>query len=399
MLEPLASVLLFTLAGLVTLFVLYYLVIGCLYFTVPEKPARLSGFLKRFAVVIPAHNEGVMIRAALESWKRVQYPRVLFEIYVIADNCTDNTAEIARTHGALCLERLDANKGKGQALAWALQRLPLHEYDAVVFVDADCTVSAEFLAVMSERLIGGAKVIQGFDGILNPDDSMITRLMLITNIMKNLLLSHSKSKLGLTVQLMGTGMCFDRAILQQIAWKAFSVGEDLEQFAYLAEAGIQVEFEPRAAVYAQEATSLRQAYSQRVRWASSRMHVFGLGLRLLMKGLQQGDLRSADAAMNLLAPNYSMLANITAMGLAGCVAIQFPGRSFLIAWFVILVCAEVLYFVMGMAVSKLSSKIVFSLCFAPVFLIWKMGIDIIAVLSLRRSLWIRTPRTPHTNKQ
>ena len=401
MFEVLFVVALFVIAGGASCFVMYQLMWGCLYFLVNDNPSVTVEPCTRFLVLIPAHNEELILETALRSWNTVQYPRTLFTVCVIADNSTDRTAEISRLSGAICLERIDSeNRGKGQALAWALKQLPLDDYDAVVFVDADCTVSSDFLAAMNERLVRGARVIQGFDGVLNPDDSMMTRLMHITNVMKNLLFSHAKSKLGLSVHLMGTGMCFDRMTLQQVAWKAFSIGEDLEQFAHLAAAGIRVEFEPRAIAYAQEASSMGQAYSQRVRWASARMQLLGVGSRLFLAGIRKHDFRMLDAGVSLLCPNYSMLANVTLAGLfISLFVVSPPARNILSCWFALLVAAQVLYFCMGIVVSRLSLKALCSLGFAPVFLLWKLGVDVIAVLNLRRSLWVRTSRSPHGGKQ
>jgi len=383
-----------------TFFVLYQLVLACLYFLVQDKPIESSAPRKRFAVIIPAHNEEMIIGTALESWKRMQYPRNLFEVYAIADNCTDQTGEIARAHGAACLTREDTEKtGKGHALAWALETIPLDAHDAVVIVDADTSVSPEFLTVMNNRLVSGYKVIQGYDGVMNPDDSAMTRLMHITNVMKNMLFNHAKSKMGLSVQLMGTGMCFDRAVLQQIGWKAFSIGEDGEQFAYLAEAGIHVEFEPMAIIYAQEASSFGQAYTQRVRWSSGRMQLFGLGLRLFIRGLRTFDWRLMDAALTFLIPNYAMLANITLIGFVLTLLLNLPGRSILLPWLLSLFGAQVLYFCVGVGMSNLSLGALGTLILAPIFLLWKMVVDLIAVFQLGRSDWVRTGRLLHKGKR
>jgi len=389
---------LFLLALWATFFVLYQLGLAILYFFVQDKPVAQVDPKKRFAVIIPAHNEEMTIGTALESWKMVQYPSNLFEVYVIADNCTDQTSEIARAHGAACFTRQDTEKtGKGHALAWALETIPLDAHDAVVIVDADTSVSPEFLTVMNNRLVSGSKVIQGYDGVMNPDDSGMTRLMLITNVMKNLLFNHAKSKMGLSVQLMGTGMCFDRVEFQQIGWNAFSIADDGEQFIYLAEAGIKVEYEPRAVVYAQEASSFGQAYTQRIRWSSGRMQLIGHGARLFMTGIRRLDLQLMDAGLTFLIPNYAMLANIVLAGFALTLFVDMPGRSVLYLWFLFLLGAQVSYFFMGIGLSKPSIKTLTSLSVVPLFLAWKMVIDLMAILHINKSVWVRTARVPNKN--
>jgi len=387
------SGMLFILALWATFFVLYQLGLAILYFFVQDQPVAQVDPQKRFAVIIPAHNEEMTIGTALESWKMMQYQRNLFELYVLADNCTDRTSEIARARGAACFTRQDTEKtGKGHALAWALEVIPLAAYDAVVIVDADTTVSPEFLTVMNNRLVSGSKVIQGYDGVMNPDDTALTRLMQITNVMKNQLFNHAKSKMGLSVQLMGTGMCFDRVTLQQIGWKAFSKGEDGEQFAYLTDAGIQVEYEPQAIVLAQEASSFGQAYTQRIRWASARMQLVGLGIELLISGLRKFDLRLIDAALTYLIPNYAMLSSLSLIGFVITLLADLYFRQVFLLWFIAVLGAQTLYFALGVALSKPSIKTLTSLSFAPVFLLWKIAIDLIALFRIKDSLWVRTDR-------
>jgi cellulose synthase/poly-beta-1,6-N-acetylglucosamine synthase-like glycosyltransferase len=322
-------------------------------------------------------------------------------IHVIADNCTDRTIEIARRLGASVWDRQDyENRGKGQALAWALDTIDLKLIDAIVIVDADTIVDPEFLNVMNDRLVAGCQVVQGYDGVMNPYENAMTCLMEITNVMKNLLFNYAKSKVGLSVQLMGTGMCLDKAVIKQVGWKAFSIGEDGEQFAYMARAGIHVEFEPRAKVFAQEASSFGQAYTQRVRWSAGRMQLSGLGFRLLGEGIQQRRISLVDAAITFLLPNYAMLANIVfaallIVGLSGAL----PGRTLLAWWYGALLLSLVIYFVIGLLMSRPSKKLLGSLAFAPFFLLWKICIDVISLFHLREREWVRTRRMTKQEEQ
>jgi len=125
----------------------------------PKSAARYA----RFAIAIPAHDEESVIADTVTRLLRQDYPRSLFEIFVVADNCSDRTAEIARSQGALCYERkTDQRVGKGAALSWLFERI-FHNgtYEAIVVFDADTHVQEDFLKTMNERLQGGAQVIQG----------------------------------------------------------------------------------------------------------------------------------------------------------------------------------------------------------------------------------------------
>lgn len=391
------SLALAALACVLTLCVGYLLALAGVYFFVrypliPRVPPE-----RRFAVLIPAHNEEAIIATSLQSWNQVDYPKDRFRLHVIADNCTDRTIEIARSLGAFAWDRQDyENRGKGQALAWALQMIDLTEIDAVVIVDADTTVDLEYLKIMNDRLVRGGKVIQGYDGVMNPYETAMTCLMQITNVMKNLLFNYAKSKIGLSVQLMGTGMCLEKEVLKQIGWRAFSIGEDGEQFAYLAKAGIPVEFEPRAKVFAQEASSFGQAYTQRVRWSAGRMQLSGLGMHLLSDGLKQRNVHLVDAAATFLLPNYAMLANLTIGGLLVLAAAGVPGRIPLAIWFGALLGGQILYLMLGVFMVKPTKKVLVSLAFAPAFLLWKVMIDLVSVAHLKQTNWVRTKRAPST---
>src|SRR5262249_17418058 len=119
----------------------------------------------RFAVLVAAHDEQALIGATIDSLRQVDYPRSLVDVHVVADNCTDATVTIARAHGAEVHEHVAPGAGgKGPALSWLLGRLleSGEEYDAFVLVDADTTMSRNFLQVMDSKLRGGAQAVQSY---------------------------------------------------------------------------------------------------------------------------------------------------------------------------------------------------------------------------------------------
>ena len=131
-----------------------------------------------FAVIIPAHNEEGVISALVENCRELDYPKDMYDIFVVADNCTDNTAQVAAKAGATVWRRFnDQERGKGYALEWAFNRLYSlpKKYDAVVIIDADNLVSLNYLQIMNQRLLQGEKIIQGYLDSKNPDDTWITR--------------------------------------------------------------------------------------------------------------------------------------------------------------------------------------------------------------------------------
>ena len=161
---------------LTSILYLYFLAI----FSILSKRQRRVKFepLHRFGIIVPAHNEEKVIAKTLHSLKDMDYPHGLYEIIVIADDCTDNTAKIVREMGMCCMERFDNSKrGKGYALQWAFRNIKLAKYDAFVVIDADTVVMADFLKIMNNRLCNGDKVIQGYYDVLNPERSPSASLL------------------------------------------------------------------------------------------------------------------------------------------------------------------------------------------------------------------------------
>jgi cellulose synthase/poly-beta-1,6-N-acetylglucosamine synthase-like glycosyltransferase len=144
---------------------LYYLFISFFGFYKKKKENINESPEKTFALVVAAHNEEMVIKHIVESLKSLDYPRNMYDIFVVADNCTDSTAEIARLHGAYVFERTDNSKrGKGYALDWAFKKIfaMKKKYDGVVIFDADNLASKNFLSEMNKKLKQGYKVVQGY---------------------------------------------------------------------------------------------------------------------------------------------------------------------------------------------------------------------------------------------
>src|SRR5262249_35179285 len=133
-------------------------------------PGRWTPPRTRFAVLVPAHDEELLIRRVVGSVQAIDYPPELYTLHVIADNCTDRTAELARGMGAVVHERHDLeHRGKGYALRWLFGQLLADPAsgDAFVIVDADSLVNRGFLRALDRRLRAGAVAIQAYDTVLN----------------------------------------------------------------------------------------------------------------------------------------------------------------------------------------------------------------------------------------
>lgn len=376
-----------------TIYVAYWLLLLITHVFVAERLVRQREPTTKIAIVIPAHNEELLLSRLIETAKGQDYPHYLFSIIVIADNCTDYTTDVARRDGAVVLERFDnRNWGKGHAIKWALETINMDQYDAVFIIDADSLMNSKALLHLDGLIQEGKLVIQCYNGVANPDESWFTRLLDVSRTIGNEIYHPAKQRLGLSSYLMGNGMCLTTAVLRRYGWDSFTVGEDWEYYAKLVQNGESVSFAHDARVYHRESSSLKQATSQRMRWSSGRFAVaWRYGFRLLQGGLRERNLVKFDAALPLIFPNPSLRMNMTLVGLAASVALPVC-KSALTAWFLILCVMQMGIFVLGVFHTRNKLSKFMSIFVAPAFLIWKIGIDTLSAFGIGRKKWIRTER-------
>jgi cellulose synthase/poly-beta-1,6-N-acetylglucosamine synthase-like glycosyltransferase len=375
---------------------MYLLVLAVAFFVVRESEVGPSAKLNRFAVLVPAHNEELLISRLCESLLKINYPREFYEIFIIADNCNDRTAEICRTYPIHVLSRNDPFRiGKGFALSWALERMPLKEFDAVFLVDADNVVDSFILEELNRSINRSEQAVQCYNAVGNRADSWFTQLLFVSRTIGNLLYHHSKYKLGLSSYLMGNGMCFSTALLSKKGWTAFNPGEDGEYYAQLIEERIKIGFAVKAKVYHQESRSLEQATSQRLRWASGRFLVIKkFALRLFVNGLIKRDWLTLDASLPFIFPNYSLQINLTILAVILCLVL--PGcaaKTVLLTLSLCLIFSQLILFIAGIYLSGGYWEVFRAMAHAPFFLGWKAVLDFLSFTGIHRGdKWVRTAR-------
>jgi 1,2-diacylglycerol 3-beta-glucosyltransferase len=381
------------LGSYISIYMLYWIVLIIGHW-LPVRDGATGGTTRhRFGVLVPAHNEELLLPRLLRSIEAQDYLREFRECVVIADNCGDKTADVARVFGATVLERFDMERrGKGYALKYALEHLNIDKFDAIFVVDADCVVSRNALKSL-DCSMRKWRVVQCYNAVENDDESWFTRLLDVSRTLNNEVFHPGKIRLGLSSHLMGTGMCFRTAVLHDYGWNAFSVGEDWEYYARLIECGEVIGFDHEARVYHQESTTLRQATTQRMRWSSGRFAIAGrYGFRLLVGGLKEGSLLKADASMPLLLPNPSLAMNISLLGLVAAYVSGKDHSLWFVSWFLSLIAGQMAIFFLGVTYTQNRFRKLIAIFVAPVFLAWKMAIDALSVVGVGRKKWVRTER-------
>jgi 1,2-diacylglycerol 3-beta-glucosyltransferase len=361
----------------------------------PPTPEPVSPGL-RFDIVVPAHDEAGGVAATVASLLAVDYPRALYRVFVVADNCTDDTAERARAAGARVLVRDEpSRRGKGYALAHAFDRI-LEEgrASAVVVVDADTVVSPNLLGAFAARLRAGASAVQADYAVRNPGASWRTLLMAVALAAVHSLRSLARERLLVSSGLFGNGMCFTAPLLRAVPHDAFSVVEDLEYGIRLADAGHRVHFAHEARVYGEMPAGERSSATQRRRWEAGRQRMARTHAgRLLVRGLRGRDRVSLDLAIDLLVPSLAAMVVSDALGLAVSALLSWrAGQVIGAAW--IWLGSGLGLLVYGLRAWQLSgtgARGLYGICFAPRYVAWKL------LLLARRSAregteWVRTAR-------
>ncbi len=354
----------------------------------------------RFAILVPAHNEELVIDQTLSSLEEINYPRNLFDVYVIADNCTDNTAAVARRTGVNVLERFDnVNIGKGQALRWCLDQLMRSEkaYDAFCIVDADTVVSGNFLTVMGAYLRDGADCIQSSDMVQPQPGRWSPEMTRVAFILHNYVRPLGKMVIGCSSGLNGNGMCFSRKLIATSPWSSYSRVEDLEHSLQLALEGIRIQFAPEAVVRAIMPSDPHNAETQRKRWEMGRFPLIRKYTgRLLAEAIKQRSVMIADMFMELVTPAFVNLVLVTVLGLAANLLILLglnpPGmRVILLVWSSALLL-EIFHVIAGLKVSDADPGAYLALLNFPRFAVWKLAIYLKTMLKGDDRTWVRTAR-------
>ncbi|CDA30661.1 n-acetylglucosaminyltransferase [Clostridium sp. CAG:492] len=259
---------------IVTIYWLYQFIISlCSFVKIKEKPLK-EDKQHRFMTIIPAHNEEKVVVNLIESLKKLDYPKDLYDIYVIADNCTDKTAEVAKKAGAIVYERFDeAHKTKGHALQWFLAQKIEEDapYDAFCIFDADNIVDENFLKVMNKKLCQGEEVVQGYKDIKNPSDSWVSAGYAIFYWTMHRFYHLARYNIGLSPLMNGTGFMVKFDVIKPQGWNTKTLTEDIEFSLKRIIEGKKLGWARDAIVYDEQPVGFKQSWTQRSRWTVGHM--------------------------------------------------------------------------------------------------------------------------------
>src|SRR5215831_2477025 len=356
----------------------------------PLAPAPKS----RIVVVVPAHNEQHFIGRTVQSLEKQTYPRDLFEVLVVADNCTDDTAAVARAAGAHVMARDEPGlRGKGYALQWTFERVLARPSppDAIVVVDADSVADPNFLAILVGRFETGSETVQG-ESLLNDSGSPAAAMRAAAFLLVNRARPTGRAVLGLPAGLSGNGMLFSRRVLAAHPWTAFTSTEDVEYSLRLRIDGINPAFARGAIVHSAPAPHAGAAEEQQLRWEGGQFHLARTWFPgLIARAVAERRPGLVDAAFELALPPLGFIAAGALVTTA--VAVVLIATTTVPFWAVVpsavAVCAIPAYVLVGLRASDAPRSAYLSLLRSPAFVL-KKTLKAYRVVRFRADSWVRT---------
>ena len=295
----------------------------------------------RIAVLIAARNEENVIGQLLDSiHAQKNYPMDHVDIYVGADNCTDDTARVARERGAIVFERHDTvHVGKGYVLNEMLKRIKhpgRKHYDAYLVLDADNILDPNFISEIEKVYSSGYEIVTCYRNSKNYGDNWISAGYALWFLREAQYLNNARMRLGSSCAVSGTGFLFSDGVLEACGgWNFFLLTEDIEFTIDNVVRGEKVGYAAGAVLYDEQPTDFRQSVRQRLRWAKGYIQVFRRYGADLLKGTARGSWSCFDMSMSIL-PAFiltalGLLANLTltALGLMQGDGVWFAMRSLL----------------------------------------------------------------------
>lgn len=289
----------------------------------PEKPNRI-------AVLISARNEALVLPYLQKSLAKQTYARERFTVFVIADNCTDETAAIARENGAVVYERFNKEQvGKGYALDFLYARIVedygAEHFDAYVVFDADNVLDPHYLEEMNKTFSDGYEVVTSYRNSKNYGDNWISAGYALWFLRESEYLNHARMLLNTSCAVSGTGFMFSGNVIREAGgWKFFLLTEDIEFSVYNILKGRKIGYASGAELYDEQPVTFAQSWRQRLRWAKGYLQVWGKFGSGLLRNLFSDKFTSCyDMTMTILPALV-----ISLMTLANCLLAVILGLIF-----------------------------------------------------------------------
>ena len=376
------------------LYQMFYLVVGLI--KKPKKYAETDKS-KKYAVLIAARNEEDVIANLINSINSQDYPSENLDVYVVADNCTDKTAEVARSCGATVYERFNKEQvGKGYALNFLLKNIDelrgIRSYDAYFVFDADNILEGNYVSEMDKAFSAGFKAVTSYRNSKNFGQSWIASSYAIQFLREARFLNNSRSILGSSCAVSGTGFMVSSEIFEKNGgWKHHLLTEDIEFSVDTVIGGEVIGYCHDAVFYDEQPITFKQSWTQRLRWAKGFLQVYhGYGTDLFKGMLKNKSFSCYDMTMSIL-PAFmftvlnilfnwgSLIYSLIRFGSASATVIYYCFHFILFSYAIMFVLGLATFIAERKSIRCKKSKAFLHLFMFPVFMISYMPISIVAV--------------------
>lgn len=281
------NMVIFWVITLTYLYQIVYLVVGLI--TRRRKQHYIPKKMHRYAAVIAARNEETVIGELLKTLRAQNYPAHLLDLYVIADNCTDKTAEVSRAEGACVIERNDLEHvGKGYALDYFFRHLE-EQYDGYFVFDADNLVDPNFVMEMNKVFDQGYAAVTSYRNSKNYDTNWLTAGYSLWFLREACFLNQPRMVLGTNCAISGTGFLISHKMIEKYnGWPFHLLTEDIQFSVVCAISGDKIGYAGDAVLYDEQPSSFKQSWNQRMRWSKGFYQVISKYLWKLIGGVLRG---------------------------------------------------------------------------------------------------------------
>lgn len=374
-----------SLPGSLTLALLSIAALWPSHVTAAIKPAETG----RIAIVIPAHNESASIGRTLDNVLAASRADAHTDVWVIADNCDDDTAQLAQAAGAHVIVRSDAQlRGKGHALEYAFAQLTPLSYSWLLVVDADSTLAPGFITIIRAAMTPDRNALQACY-LSTAGNHLRSRVSRLAQWGFNLVRPLARQRLGFSCGLMGNGFALRTELLERLPYRAHSVVEDLEYHLLLVNHGERVHFVSNAVVTGEIADTRDGARTQRTRWEGGRLRMLQEHWPSLLRRSLRGERAAAEPLADLLLLPLGMHVLLL------LIAATLGGIGLYAALIGLLAIGLYLSAILWRGPTTMQDLLV--LACSPVYLIWKLTLLPATLLqSRRRANWVRSRRNNET---
>jgi cellulose synthase/poly-beta-1,6-N-acetylglucosamine synthase-like glycosyltransferase len=294
----------------VIIYSIYYIFTGLFSFINKNNSIRKYKAKNRLAVIIAARNEEKVIPHLLDSLNKQNYPKNLYDVFVVPNNCDDNTEKLSLEKGAKVIECNNPVSSKGEVLKYTFKYMnTMHpEYDAYIIFDADNIVHPEFLRRMNDSLCSGYSVAQGYRDSKNPSDTWISCCYSLFYMIQNFFFNKARMNMGWSSSINGTGFMISKEVLEKNGFDTVTMTEDIEFAAQCAINGEKIAFVRDAITYDEQPLTFAQSWKQRMRWSMGTIQCLRTYFNKLVKtGYTKGIPQCMDMALFFLAPIVQLI--------------------------------------------------------------------------------------------